>query len=100
MILRIVRMTFQQEKADDFTELFSSVSKDIRSFPGCTYLKLMRDHNNPQVFVTYSKWQSEKDLNAYRNSDLFIDTWAKTKILFADKPVAFSLDDFSGEIEI
>lgn len=92
-------MTFQMDKVDEFTMLFDGVSKKIRNFPGCTYLKLMRDHNQPQVFVTYSKWQSEKHLNAYRDSELFGDTWAKTKVLFADKPVAFSLEEFSGEIQ-
>ena len=100
MILRIVRMTFQPDRVDEFTTLFGSVSKKIRNFPGCMYLKLMRDHNQPQVFVTYSKWQSEKDLNEYRKSDLFSETWAQTKVLFADKPVAFSLEEFSGEIHV
>lgn len=93
-------MTFQPDRVDEFTTLFESVSKKIRIFPGCTYLKLMRDHNQPQVFVTYSKWQSEKDLNEYRKSELFAQTWIKTKVLFADKPVAFSLEEFSGEIQV
>jgi heme-degrading monooxygenase HmoA len=39
---------------------------------------------------TFSLWESEEALNNYRHSELFSVTWAKTKILFADRPVAFS----------
>jgi heme-degrading monooxygenase HmoA len=41
---------------------------------------------------TVSIWESEDDLNAYRNSELFENTWAKTKVLFNDKPEAWSLE--------
>ena len=99
MLLRIVRMTFQPDQIDEFTSLFDSVSKKIRNFDGCSYLKLMRDHNHHNIFVTYSKWESQTHLDEYRNSELFKNTWVKTKALFADKPAAFSLEEFSGEIE-
>lgn len=92
-------MTFQPEKVDEFTSLFDSVSKKIRNFPGCSFLKLMRDHNHKNVFVTYSKWESQQHLDNYRHSKFFKDTWVNTKALFADKPIAFSLEEFSGEIE-
>jgi len=91
-------MKFQPEGVDSFTTLFDGVKSQIRNFPGCTYLKLMRDHNDPNIFVTYSKWESQQDLDAYRQSELFGTTWKKTKALFADKPVAFSLEEFSGEV--
>ncbi len=41
---------------------------------------------------TYSYWESEAHLNTYRHSDLFRETWAKTKVLFADKPEAWSIE--------
>jgi heme-degrading monooxygenase HmoA len=44
------------------------------------------------VLFTYSLWESEADLNAYRHSELFEDTWKHTKALFADKPAAWSVD--------
>ena len=34
--------------------------------------------------------ENEEALNAYRHSELFRSTWAKTKVLFAEKPIAFS----------
>lgn len=98
MLLRIVRMTFQEDRIDDFLTLFNSVSQNIRSFPGCTFLKLMRDHNQPEIFVTYSKWKSQDDLDNYRNSGLFKKVWKETKDCFKEKPIAFSLEEFSGEI--
>jgi heme-degrading monooxygenase HmoA len=68
MIIRIVQMTFQQDKIGEFTALFDE-----------------------QVFFTYSKWESEADLNHYRFSAFFKETWTKTKMLFAAQPNAWSV---------
>jgi quinol monooxygenase YgiN len=91
MILRIVQMTFRQELVTDFTTLFEDRKQTIRSFPGCTHLELWQDSARPNVFFTYSNWDSEADLNHYRFSEFFKDTWGKTKALFADKPQAWSV---------
>ena len=98
MLLRIVRMTFREDKTDDFLSVFNSNSTRIRNFPGCEYLKLMRDHHHTNIFVTYSKWRSQADLDSYRDSELFASVWKTTKSYFAEKPVAFSLEEYSGEI--
>jgi (4S)-4-hydroxy-5-phosphonooxypentane-2,3-dione isomerase len=42
------------------------------------------------VFFTLSVWDSEASLNTYRHSDFFRTTWAKTKVLFSDKPAAWT----------
>jgi len=47
------------------------------------------------VFFTYSYWDSEKDLNNYRDSQLFKEVWSNTKILFNLKPEAWSVDKIS-----
>ena len=91
MILRIVQMTFQQDKVTDFMALFQARRATIRSFAGCTHLELWRDTVHENVFFTYSNWDSEDDLNAYRFSPFFKDTWGKTKILFSEKPQAWSV---------
>ena len=100
MLLRIVRMQFREEEVETFTALFDQVKSKIRNFEGCNYLKLMRDHHNPAIFVTYSKWESQEHLDGYRHSELFKATWKKTKVLFAEKPIAFSLEEFSGEVPL
>lgn len=90
-LLRIVRMHFRQESLTDFLQLFDEVKQHIRNFPGCEELKLMQDAGNPCVVYTYSRWNSEADLNRYRDSDFFAHTWRRTKVLFEEKAQAFSL---------
>jgi len=90
MLIRIVRMTFIPEEVDAFLELFHSTKEKIRNFEGCKHLELLQDYNQPNVFVTYSYWESEAHLNQYRFSPLFGEVWKATKAKFADKPVAFS----------
>jgi len=52
---------------------------------------LWQDYHQPGVYLTHSHWTSEEALQAYRQSDLFIQTWAQTKVLFAEKPQVFSV---------
>ena len=92
MLIRYVRMTFQEDKVADFLKIFDESKEKIRAMRGCEYLELMRDINQPAVFMTHSHWISEDDLNNYRDSELFKSTWAKTKVLFAEKPMAFSVE--------
>ena len=89
MLVRIVRMTFQDDKLPDFHAIFDRSKYHIRAFPGNRHLELLSDPDNPNVRMTYSLWDSADALDAYRQSELFRTTWAATKVLFADKPVAF-----------
>jgi quinol monooxygenase YgiN len=90
MLTRIVRMTFQADRLADFQAIFDKSKTHIRAFPGCTHLELLHDPDAPNVRITYSHWDSPDALEAYRHSELFRNTWAATKLLFAEKPVAFS----------
>ncbi len=90
MINRIVIMKFEPSKVDEFLTVFDQSKEHIRAFPGNAGLKLIQDTNDSSIMSTYSLWETEADLEAYRHSELFKSTWAKTKILFRDKPVAFS----------
>lgn len=92
MITRIVKMTFQKDNISDFLANFEKNKEQIRSFPGCQKLILLRDVDNPQIFFTYSWWNQATDLENYRQSDLFQGVWAFTKTLFAAKPEAWSTD--------
>ncbi len=92
MLIRIVRMEFEPSKVNDFLALFETVENKIASFPGCNRLQLCKDAKLDHVYYTFSKWDSESDLEKYRHSDLFEDTWDKTKKLFGGKPLAYSLD--------
>jgi heme-degrading monooxygenase HmoA len=90
MLIRIVRMTFQEDRVEEFLEIFNRSKHLIRSFEGCQHLELWRDKNAKNMMLTHSYWLSEEHLNAYRDSTLFKTTWAATKVLFSDKPVVFS----------
>ncbi|NNC69800.1 MAG: antibiotic biosynthesis monooxygenase [Flavobacteriaceae bacterium] len=92
MFVRIVKMSFQPDKIDEFLSNFEQVKDKIRSFEGCEFLELYRDKTNKNIFFTYSYWQSEQDLENYRNSDLFKKVWKMTKSIFNAKPEAWSVD--------
>ena len=96
MFIRIVKMTFDSTKVELFLENFNKNKKKIRNFEGCRLLELYRDKNTPTIFFSYSYWDSEKQLDNYRNSELFKAVWAKTKVLFSDKPEAWSVDKFES----
>lgn len=91
MIVRIVRMSFRDDAVDEFLALFNERKQLIRNFEGCLHLELWQETKEHNVFFTYSKWDTEAHLDHYRFSDLFKDTWTKTKALFADKPGAWSV---------
>lgn len=91
MITRIVKMTFRPDATNDFLEVFNANKARIAGFEGCRSLQLLNESGRPEVFFTLSTWDSEDALNKYRKSDLFAATWAKTKVLFGEKPEAWTL---------
>lgn len=91
MITRIVRLSFELHHIATFLQVFEETKEYIRSFDGCQYLELMQDLHHTNVYYTYSQWTSDDALQHYRQSELFESTWTRTKILFNDKPLAYSL---------
>lgn len=95
MIVRIVKMTFKPTQIETFLETFEKQKTFIKGFDGCTHLELLRDKSNPNVFFTYSHWKDASYLELYRKSDFFINIWSKVKLLFDDKPLAWSTERIS-----
>ena len=91
-MIRIVKMTFDPLKVPEFLNLFNESKQLIRNMKGCNHLELLNDINSTNIFFTYSYWDSEKDLDNYRNSELFGGVWTKTKKLFIAKPEAWSVE--------
>jgi heme-degrading monooxygenase HmoA len=85
-------MSFYQENIPAFLENFENMKEKIRNSQGNRFLELYQDKNNPSVFFTYSFWETEQDLENYRQSALFDEVWTFTKKLFNDKPEAWSVD--------
>lgn len=92
MFVRIVKMSFDPSKINEFLNNFEDNKTKIRAFEGCEFLELYRDKHNTNIFFTYSYWQTETNLKRYRQSELFKNVWAKTKPLFNAKPEAWSVD--------
>jgi quinol monooxygenase YgiN len=91
MIKRIVKLTFKDEKIEEFKSVFEKNWQQIKNFPGCTHVELLQDEKDPRVFFTYSLWKDQISVDNYRDSELFARVWGATKILFDDKPEAWSV---------
>ncbi len=92
MFVRIVKLTFKKENIASFEQIFEDSKNLIRNVEGCTFLELLQDKDQPNIFFTYSYWQSEENLDNYRNSALFKNIWGQTKALFAERAEAWSVD--------
>ena len=95
MLIRIVRMTFKPEHTAAFLQLFHDSEDRIRQMTGCLHLELWQDASSPNIYCTYSHWESEEALNSYRKSALFGEVWPATKALFAAPATAFSNHRFN-----
>lgn len=85
-------MTFHERNTTEFERLFESVRDRIAAFPGCRHVELLKDlqAGSECVYLTRSIWYSVSDLDAYRRSELFKQTWSATKDLFSAKAEAWS----------
>ncbi|WP_299227872.1 putative quinol monooxygenase [uncultured Psychroserpens sp.] len=92
MFVRIVKMSFDSSKINEFLISFENKKHHIRAFDGCEFLELYRDKHNTNIFFTYSYWTAEANLENYKRSDLFKAIWSKTKPLFNAKPEAWSVE--------
>ncbi|MFN3529834.1 MAG: putative quinol monooxygenase [Bacteroidia bacterium] len=89
MIVRLVKMSFKPEEVPVFEALFAKYHQQIRNFPGCTELQLLKDGH---TYFTYSHWEKAQDLENYRHSALFQEVWPATKKLFAKPAEAWSTE--------
>ena len=93
MIKRIVKMTFRPDAVDTFLQdVFEHSKSRIRAFPGCRHMELLRHTVQPNVLFALSYWEALEALERYRQSELFQSTWDKTKVLFAEKAEAWSVE--------
>lgn len=96
MLVRIVKLSFHEDKIPAFLDNFELMKEKIRNAPGNRFLELYQDKNNKSIFFTYSYWETEEDLENYRKSELFNDIWTYTKQFFNDKPEAWSVDKLAS----
>ena len=85
-------MSFAKENVDAFLKNFNENKEKIRAVEGCEFLQLLKDKDNTNIFFSYSFWNRQEDLDNYRKSELFKSVWTKTKVLFNNKPEAWSVE--------
>lgn len=93
MITRIVKMTFKSCQISIFEIIFQEASQEINKFKGCKGVTLFHDKKDLRIYFTISTWETENDLENYRQSPLFKDTWQKTKPLFDEPAQAWSVEN-------
>lgn len=93
MLIRIVKLTIHPDKIDEFKTIYEKSMNHIKNREGCEKLELLQERGRySNVVMTYSYWNSEEDLNNYRNSELFLEIWKTVKPLFCAKPEAWSME--------
>jgi quinol monooxygenase YgiN len=93
VIIRIVKLQLAPDKTGDFLRIFRDAKEKILNSPGCLDLKLLSDIEQNGTVFTYSHWENTHDLEMYRASDLFAETWKQVKPLFIEKAQAWTLND-------
>lgn len=91
MIIRIVTLQFDKKDVPQFIEIFKESQPKILAFDGCSHVELLQANDETPTLMTYSHWESEDHLNAYRKSEFFGSVWPKTKSLLVAKPHAISV---------
>lgn len=94
MITRIVKLEFQEDRIDEFLDFFETIKHVVNNFEGCIGMKLYQDIDRPNLVMTYSHWNSEDDLNNYRDSDAFGQIWPNIKPWFSAKPQAWTVSAY------
>jgi len=92
MIIRVVKLNLRREGLDVFMSLFLPRSEHVRNFPGCQYLQLWKDVEKPDIYFSYSWWESPAHLEAYRKSEVYKEVWALLKSQFGDRPEAWTVE--------
>ena len=95
MIIRIVTLKFEEKDIPAFQQIFAQSKPRILKFKGCTQVDLLQSTEDPGTMLTYSHWESEDHLNAYRKSEFFGSVRPNTKSMLIAKPSAISLIQLS-----
>ena len=64
----ILKAKTRPEKAEAFERLFRAYVEPSRQEPGCIEYHMLRDQQDPSLFVFYEVWASKADLDVH--SDL------------------------------
>ncbi|MGE8099140.1 putative quinol monooxygenase [Pseudomonas fluorescens] len=63
----ILHAKTRPEKADAFEALFRAYVEPSRAEPGCIEYHMLRDQQDPTLFIFYEIWQSRAHLDVHSN---------------------------------
>lgn len=92
MLIRLVRMQFRPQDVATFLALYEHVEPIIAAQPGCRSVQLVRQIDDPAAFATWSVWDDQIALDAYRRSDFFRGFWPEVRALFRAPAEAVSFE--------
>lgn len=90
MITRLVHLDINPLKLSEFVRIFKSARPTILQSKGCQSVVLLQDVEHPSRVSTLSKWETLQDLDAYRNTPFFRETWEASKKTFQARASATS----------
>jgi len=94
MIKRIVRLTLKDTASKTaFEDIYDTRNPHKNGVKGCLDVKVMKDVNEENIYYTVSTWESNDDLEAYRHSPYFKETWPMVKANLAKRAEAYSMTD-------
>ncbi len=96
MVTRIVKLSIKPKYKKEFIALFLNYKNKITLSKGCKSVELLQEENAGDIFFTYSIWDSNQDLENYRNSKLFAEIWPTVKRLFNAKAQAWTVENLSN----
>lgn len=76
-----------------FAKIYANRNPFTKKVKGCLEVKVMKDADHDDVIYTVSLWEAKEDLEAYRNSNYFAETWPMVKKQLAKRAEAFSLEE-------
>ncbi|MGB2959382.1 MAG: antibiotic biosynthesis monooxygenase [Bacteroidota bacterium] len=69
---RIVSMLAQPGRIDDFKAVYyNDVLPALREVPGCCFVQLAQSVREPNEFISFTVWKSERDAEAYESTGMF-----------------------------
>ena len=70
-VVKINAITVPTERADDLVERFANRAGEVAKMPGFEAFELLRPADDRDVFLVYTRWESQEAFDNWLNSQSF-----------------------------
>ena len=91
MILNLIQMHALPKKRKELVQTLLSLGDDIRQKKGCLSHHIYEDLENENIFSILEKWETQRDLEAYLDSDVFGVLKGAMRLLNKSQHVQFNV---------